>query len=183
VHGDIDLGVRPLRGVLQRDHLLGLLEVLAQRFIALLRRLGRCLGRHARDLGIALALLERELRGVSELARAVLGVADHDQRDRRGRDEGAQQRERTVDDAALDLRSAIRERGHGIQECGLARVRAVTMNASEMLGWRDRIGGIEPGKLVDLVATHGDPVADIAQLQHVGFVMKGGEVVRNVLAP
>ncbi|HEX7271142.1 MAG TPA: amidohydrolase family protein, partial [Casimicrobiaceae bacterium] len=61
-------------------------------------------------------------------------------------------------------------------------VRAVTSNAAEMLGWDDRIGAIEPGKLADLVAVAGDPVADTTELARVRFVMKGGKVIRNDLA-
>jgi imidazolonepropionase-like amidohydrolase len=60
-------------------------------------------------------------------------------------------------------------------------LRAITINAAEMLGWQDRIGVIEPGKLADLVAVAGDPVADITQLEHILFVMKGGQVVKNGL--
>ena len=61
-------------------------------------------------------------------------------------------------------------------------IRAVTVNAAEMLGWGDRIGTIEPGKFADLVAVAGDPVADITELERVRFVMKDGQVVRNELA-
>jgi imidazolonepropionase-like amidohydrolase len=61
-------------------------------------------------------------------------------------------------------------------------LRAVTTNAAEMLGWQDRIGGIEPGKFADLVAVSGDPLADITELERVRFVMKGGQVVKNELA-
>jgi imidazolonepropionase-like amidohydrolase len=60
-------------------------------------------------------------------------------------------------------------------------IRAITTNAAEVLGWQDRIGAIEPGKLADLVAVSGDPVADIVELERVRFVMKGGHVVRNDL--
>ncbi len=56
-------------------------------------------------------------------------------------------------------------------------LRAVTVNAAEMLGWSDRIGTIEPGKLADLIAVPGDPLADIHALEHVRFVMKEGKVV------
>jgi len=62
-------------------------------------------------------------------------------------------------------------------------IRAITVNAAEMLGWQDRVGSIEAGKFADLVAVAGDPVADITELERVRFVMKGGEVVRNDLAP
>jgi len=60
-------------------------------------------------------------------------------------------------------------------------IRAITVNAAEMLGWQDKIGAIEPGKFADLVAVSGDPVADITELERVRFVMKNGEVVRNDL--
>jgi imidazolonepropionase-like amidohydrolase len=61
-------------------------------------------------------------------------------------------------------------------------IRAVTVNAAEMLGWQDKIGAIEPGKFADLVAVTGDPVTDITELERVRFVMKNGEVVRNEVA-
>ena len=61
-------------------------------------------------------------------------------------------------------------------------IRAVTVNAAEMLGWSDRIGAIEPGKFADLVAVSGDPVADVSELERVRFVMKGGQVVRNEIS-
>lgn len=58
-------------------------------------------------------------------------------------------------------------------------IRAITVNAAEMLGWQDRIGSLEPGKFADLVAVSGDPIADITELERVRFVMKGGQVVKN----
>jgi imidazolonepropionase-like amidohydrolase len=50
------------------------------------------------------------------------------------------------------------------------------------MGWEDRIGSIEAGKLADLVAVAGDPLADITELQRVKFVMKGGRIVRDELS-
>jgi imidazolonepropionase-like amidohydrolase len=58
-------------------------------------------------------------------------------------------------------------------------IRAITVNAAEMLGWQDKVGAIEPGKFADLIAVSGDPVADITELERVRFVMKNGAVVRN----
>ncbi|HEY6844430.1 MAG TPA: amidohydrolase family protein, partial [Thermoanaerobaculia bacterium] len=58
-------------------------------------------------------------------------------------------------------------------------IRAITSNAAEMIGWQDRIGSIEPGKLADIIAVAGDPLADITELERVTFVMKDGRVVRQ----
>jgi imidazolonepropionase-like amidohydrolase len=61
----------------------------------------------------------------------------------------------------------------------LAAIRSATINAAELMGWSDRVGAIEPGKFADLVAVDTNPLDDITQLEHVHFVMKGGQVVRN----
>lgn len=58
-------------------------------------------------------------------------------------------------------------------------IRAITINAAEMLGWQDRIGAIEPGKFADLIAVAGDPITDTTELQRVRFVMKDGQMIRN----
>jgi imidazolonepropionase-like amidohydrolase len=62
-----------------------------------------------------------------------------------------------------------------------AIVSATRLNA-EILGWSDRVGTAEPGKLADLVAVPGDVLADIGATERVGFVMKGGVVYREELA-
>jgi len=62
-----------------------------------------------------------------------------------------------------------------------ALVSATRINA-EILGWSDRIGTVEKGKLADLVAVPGDPLADITAVERVGFVMKGGTIYRDELA-
>jgi imidazolonepropionase-like amidohydrolase len=61
----------------------------------------------------------------------------------------------------------------------LDAIRAATIVPAEMLGWSDRIGTIETGKLADLVAVSGDPLANISELQNVRFVMKEGVVYKN----
>jgi imidazolonepropionase-like amidohydrolase len=61
-----------------------------------------------------------------------------------------------------------------------AIVSATRLNA-EILGWADRIGTVEPGKLADLAAVPGDPLRDITLVERVGFVMKGGVVYRDDL--
>jgi imidazolonepropionase-like amidohydrolase len=57
-------------------------------------------------------------------------------------------------------------------------VQAATINAADLLGWKDRIGSISPGKYADIIAVKGDPMADPAELTRVRFVMKGGAVVK-----
>ena len=59
----------------------------------------------------------------------------------------------------------------------LDAIRTATINAADLLGRTDR-GEIAPGKLADLVAVRGDPIADITATEHVTFVMKGGQRVR-----
>jgi imidazolonepropionase-like amidohydrolase len=58
-------------------------------------------------------------------------------------------------------------------------IRAATLDAAELLGWKDKVGSVDPGKLADLVGVQGDPLKDIHTLEDVGFVMKGGAVVKN----
>jgi len=58
-------------------------------------------------------------------------------------------------------------------------IRSATLVASELLGWQDQIGTLEPGKFADVVALPRDPLADVTALQQVNFVMKGGEVYRR----
>ena len=61
-------------------------------------------------------------------------------------------------------------------------IRAATVNAAELMGWPDRVGAVEAGKLADMIAVNGDPLADITILLEVKFVMKEGKVVKNALA-
>lgn len=58
---------------------------------------------------------------------------------------------------------------------------ASTSRAAVLLRMEDQIGGIEPGKLADLILVDGDPLDDITVLQHgVSLVMKGGQIVKDV---
>ncbi|MFA9218290.1 MAG: amidohydrolase family protein [Sphingomonadaceae bacterium] len=58
-------------------------------------------------------------------------------------------------------------------------IQAATINAADLMGWKDRIGSISTGKYADIIAVKGDPVANATELTKVSFVMKGGSVVRR----
>jgi imidazolonepropionase-like amidohydrolase len=64
-----------------------------------------------------------------------------------------------------------------------AALQAGTINAATEMRWQNDIGSITKGKFADIVAVSGDPLADISETERVKFVMKGGEVFRNDLAP
>ncbi len=56
-------------------------------------------------------------------------------------------------------------------------IKAATANAADLLGSAD-VGTLQAGRYADLIAVDGDPLADVRQLEKVGFVMKGGAVVK-----
>lgn len=74
-----------------------------------------------------------------------------------------------------------REFGYMV-EAGMAPMRAIqaaTRDAATLLGVDKDLGTVTPGKLADLVATKGDPLADIGATLTVGFVMKEGVIFRR----
>lgn len=60
-------------------------------------------------------------------------------------------------------------------------IRAATLNAAELMGWQEDVGSVEVGKYADLIAVEGNPLTDIAILQHAEFVMKGGTIVKDAV--
>lgn len=55
-------------------------------------------------------------------------------------------------------------------------LQTATRNAAELLGLEKDLGTVEAGKLADLVAVEGDPLADITVLERPVFVLKAGAV-------
>ena len=58
-------------------------------------------------------------------------------------------------------------------------IQSATREASRLLKIDDRLGTLEAGKLADIVAVAGDPLADISVLRSVAFVMKEGVVYKG----
>ncbi|MEO8910929.1 MAG: amidohydrolase family protein [Gemmatimonadaceae bacterium] len=61
----------------------------------------------------------------------------------------------------------------------MAAIKSATSVAAQLLDQSENFGTIETGKLADIVAVKGDPIADISELTRVSFVMKGGVVYKQ----
>jgi imidazolonepropionase-like amidohydrolase len=61
----------------------------------------------------------------------------------------------------------------------VAVLQADLLNGAKLLGWDGQIGALQPGYLADIIAVAGDPLEDIAAVENVGLVMKGGIVYRK----
>ena len=61
----------------------------------------------------------------------------------------------------------------------MAAIKSATSVAAQLLDQSDNFGTIEAGKLADIVAVKGDPIADISELTRVSFVMKGGTIYKQ----
>jgi imidazolonepropionase-like amidohydrolase len=57
-------------------------------------------------------------------------------------------------------------------------LRSATVSASQLLRQDKDLGSITKGKIADVVAVPGDPVADISRMKQVSFVMKDGVVYK-----
>ena len=60
----------------------------------------------------------------------------------------------------------------------LQAIQSATINAAEALGNKD-VGVIEAGRFADIIAVKGDPSSDVRVLEQAGFVMKGGQVIKQ----
>ena len=57
-------------------------------------------------------------------------------------------------------------------------ISAATKTGAEILGMRNQLGTIEPGKLADVIVVRGNPLFDINVLGYVEHVVKGGVVYK-----
>ena len=71
----------------------------------------------------------------------------------------------------------------GLGMTAMGALQSATIEAARAIGWEDRVGSIAPGRFADLVAVPGDELGALAAFAEVGFVMKGGEVVKQSARP
>ena len=57
-------------------------------------------------------------------------------------------------------------------------IQAATVNAADLIG-NNKIGSIKVGSYADIIAVKADVLKDVTSLEHVSFVMKGGEIYTN----
>jgi imidazolonepropionase-like amidohydrolase len=58
-----------------------------------------------------------------------------------------------------------------------AALRSATVDAAKLLGVEGDSGSLDSGKRADLIAVEGNPLADVARLQSVKWVMLNGKVI------
>lgn len=92
---------------------------------------------------------------------------------------------------AMGTDAGVLRHGANLRELGLLveagmtpmeAIVAATRTAAECLGWQDRVGTIEAGKLADIVITRTDPLRDIPSLEdtdNILVVIKDGEMVKD----
>ncbi|MBT8103001.1 MAG: amidohydrolase family protein, partial [Gammaproteobacteria bacterium] len=61
-------------------------------------------------------------------------------------------------------------------------IKSATSLAAEHMDMARDVGALEAGRYGDLIAVHGDPLANIKLLERVGVVIKGGRVIRKETA-
>ncbi len=59
-------------------------------------------------------------------------------------------------------------------------IQSATSVAAKYMGWSADVGTIEPDKFGDIIAVKGDPLSDIAVLQDVAVVVKGGILFKTI---
>ena len=59
-------------------------------------------------------------------------------------------------------------------------IKSATSVAAKYMGWGEEIGSIRKGFYADIIATKNNPLENISVLERIDFVMKGGQVIKNV---
>jgi imidazolonepropionase-like amidohydrolase len=58
-------------------------------------------------------------------------------------------------------------------------VQSATINAADLMQFKDSVGSLGPGKYADIIAVEGDALADLHSFMKVVFVMKDGQVYKG----
>ena len=58
-------------------------------------------------------------------------------------------------------------------------IQMATFNGAKILGWEDRLGSVEEGKIADLVVVSGKPWEDISDTRNIVHVIKDGKLVNR----
>jgi imidazolonepropionase-like amidohydrolase len=95
---------------------------------------------------------------------------------------------------AMGTDAGVMPHGTNLRELGLMvnvgmnpmeTIVATTKKAAECLGWEDKVGTIESGKLADIILVKTNPLQDIRSLEkvdNISLVMKDGKVVKDIRA-
>ncbi|CAM3794040.1 MULTISPECIES: metal-dependent hydrolase family protein [Pseudoalteromonas] len=59
-------------------------------------------------------------------------------------------------------------------------IRSATIDAAKLLGQQDKLGQLSVGKQADIISVNGSPLDDISTLKNVQFVMKAGQVYKQL---
>ncbi|MCK9152007.1 metal-dependent hydrolase family protein [Methanobacterium alcaliphilum] len=92
---------------------------------------------------------------------------------------------------AMGTDSGVVEHGHNLEELShlcdmgmepMEAIQAGTLNAAECMGWQDKVGTLEKGKLADILMVKHNPLDDIRSLMNqdnILMIMKDGNIHKN----
>ncbi|AST90346.1 MULTISPECIES: metal-dependent hydrolase family protein [Sutcliffiella] len=94
---------------------------------------------------------------------------------------------------AMGTDAGVMPHGINLRELGLMvdygmtpmdAIVASTKTAAECLGWEDKVGTLQEGKLADIIVVKGNPLDDIyslANTENIQVVMKDGQIEKNLV--
>ena len=95
---------------------------------------------------------------------------------------------------AMGTDAGVMPHGTNLRELGLMvnvgmtpmeTIVATTKKAAECLGWENRVGTVEAGKLADIILVKTNPLQDIRSMEkvdNIALVMKDGKIVKDIRA-